>query len=101
MHFVHAQALAAAHGTTLSFGGLHSAALLVRNDRGQYDECGRQMHRLYTWGRGFHGQLGRTSSEIALYPRSVQLGFRPYSVRSSDVGVSCSDSLLDRSNPPF
>jgi hypothetical protein len=78
------QTLAIAQSTAVQFGALHSAAILLRNDDKYSDADGKPRYKLYTWGRGFYGQLGthRDSCSSVLHPRSVCLGYTPFDVCS-------------------
>ena len=78
------QTFAIAQSTAVQFGALHCAAILMRNDDKFTDGAGRSRYKLYTWGRGFYGQLGAQKAEgsSVVTPRSVCLGHSMYDVRS-------------------
>lgn len=80
-----AQTFAIAQSTALQFGNLHCAAILTRGDDCFRDQLGRTRYKLYTWGRGFHGELGKQKphdeDEAVTRPRSVCLGYSAYNVR--------------------
>lgn len=79
-----AQTFAIAQSTALQFGDLHCAAILTRGDDCFRDQLGRTRYKLYTWGRGFHGELGKQKphdeDEAVTRPRSVCLGYSAYNV---------------------
>ena len=81
------QTFAIAQSTAVQLGGLHSAAILLREDDRYSDSEGRIRYRLYTWGRGFYGQLGSHRSNqqpietSVTRPRSVCLGHGFFDVR--------------------
>jgi Regulator of chromosome condensation (RCC1) repeat len=79
------QTFAIAQSTAVQFGSLHCAAILKRNDDRYSDSEGRTRYRLYSWGRGFYGQLGthrlKEEPPCILHPRSVCLGYSVYDVR--------------------
>ena len=76
------QTQAIAQSTAVQLGSLHSAAILLRNDDKFSDADGKPRYRLYTWGRGFYGQLGthREKCSAVWRPRSVCLGYTQYDV---------------------
>ena len=64
LHFVNCQSQAAAQGTATAFGAYHSAALLIKGDSRKCSTSGKDLeHGLFTFGRGFHGQLGQVCCE--------------------------------------
>jgi E3 ubiquitin-protein ligase HERC3 len=78
LHYVNCQSAAAAQATAVACGAYHTSALLIpepSNDIGQQQLQVR--HSLYTFGRGFHGQLGAGNHESQKEPVHVSLGFRP------------------------
>lgn len=80
------QTFAIAQSTAVQFGSLHCAAILMRKDDRYSDIEGRPRYKLYTWGRGFYGQLGahRFGQQAACVPNphSVCLGYSCFDVRS-------------------
>mmetsp|Transcript_26924 Transcript_26924/g.58797 ORF Transcript_26924/g.58797 Transcript_26924/m.58797 type:complete len:634 (+) Transcript_26924:184-2085(+) len=90
LHFVNCQSAAAAQATAVACGAHHTAALLIRRDQCMDSEsnsvsgsagsgCSAKdmRHCLFTFGRGFHGQLGTTQFSDEKLPTRVSLGFRP------------------------
>jgi hypothetical protein len=60
LHFVSSQNRAAAQATALALGDYHGASLLVPGTSRVCPSTGASLeHGLYTFGRGFHGQLGQ------------------------------------------
>eukprot|EP00892_Ulva_mutabilis_P005235 jgi/Ulvmu1/3083/UM015_0123.1 len=92
-----AQTFAIAQSTALQFGNLHCAAILTRGDDCFRDQLGRTRYKLYTWGRGFHGELGKQKQHdedaAVTRPRSVCLGYSAYNETQEEeimpVSVSC------------
>ncbi|MEW5306216.1 MAG: hypothetical protein WDW38_009071 [Sanguina aurantia] len=77
LHFVTSQAAAAAQATAVACGAYHSAVLLVPSDTTSSSEGKTSsVHSLYTFGRGFHGQLGTGNFESHSSPQPTSLGFR-------------------------
>ncbi|GFR43779.1 hypothetical protein Agub_g4893 [Astrephomene gubernaculifera] len=79
LHFVNSQSVAAAQATAVSCGAYHTAALLVPAEVADDPRASASRdckHSLYTFGRGFHGQLGVGSHENSSVPRLASLGFR-------------------------
>jgi len=74
LHFVNCQSQAAAQGTATAFGAYHSAALLIAGEKRKCSTSGKDLeHGLYTFGRGFHGQLGLGSFESVGSPAHLEL----------------------------
>ncbi|GIL46666.1 hypothetical protein Vafri_3601 [Volvox africanus] len=79
LHFVNSQSVAAAQATAVSCGAYHTAALLVPAEIADDPtaiasrDC---KHSLFTFGRGFHGQLGIGTHDSSSLPRLASLGFR-------------------------
>ncbi|GMH39002.1 hypothetical protein BSKO_06900 [Bryopsis sp. KO-2023] len=76
-YFVTSQSSAAAQSTAISSGALHTSALLVPDPSREGEE---NRHYIFTFGRGFNGQLGFKSDEDGearneLAPKEVSLGF--------------------------
>ena len=60
LNFVNCQSQAAAQSTAVAFGAYHSASLLIPGDSRICPTTGKPLeHSLYSFGRGFHGQLGQ------------------------------------------
>lgn len=92
LHFVNCQSQAAAQGTALAFGSYHSASLLIKNDTRRCATTGKLLeHGLYTFGRGFHGQLGLGDYETAGTPMRLELSTDPADVVMPAV-VACGSS---------
>jgi len=74
LHFVNCQSQAAAQGTALAFGAYHSAALLIEGESRRDPATGADLeHSLYTFGRGFHGQLGLGNYDSLGRPNKLEL----------------------------
>jgi len=67
LDFMRNQSAAAAQGTAVSMGSYHSLCLFYR-DQGAMPEYG-----MHSFGRGFHGQLGRGDHEAVNTPSSVEV----------------------------
>ncbi|EFJ45476.1 hypothetical protein VOLCADRAFT_82232 [Volvox carteri f. nagariensis] len=79
LHFVNSQSVAAAQATAVSCGAYHTAALLVPAEIADDPNTSASRdckHSLFTFGRGFHGQLGIGTHESTSFPRLASLGFR-------------------------
>ncbi|PNW75480.1 hypothetical protein CHLRE_12g528350v5 [Chlamydomonas reinhardtii] len=79
LHYVNSQSVAAAQATAVSCGAYHTAALLVPAELADDTSANTSRdckHSLYTFGRGFHGQLGVGNHENSSVPRLASLGFR-------------------------
>ncbi|GBF91109.1 ultraviolet-B receptor-like [Raphidocelis subcapitata] len=70
LFFINSQSNAAAQATALSLGHTHSAALLVPNDGKDGD------HNLYTFGRGFNGELGHEDFDNSSAPKHLCIGYQ-------------------------
>uniref|UniRef100_A0A7S3R4J6 RCC1-like domain-containing protein n=1 Tax=Dunaliella tertiolecta TaxID=3047 RepID=A0A7S3R4J6_DUNTE len=79
LHYVQCQSAAAAQATSIACGAYHSAVLMLpRQVEGLSVEPHQApRHSLFTFGRGFHGQLGTESHANSKSPASVTLGFKP------------------------
>eukprot|EP00878_Enallax_costatus_P034396 GHUV01038130.1.p1 GENE.GHUV01038130.1~~GHUV01038130.1.p1 ORF type:complete len:576 (+),score=117.41 GHUV01038130.1:80-1807(+) len=73
LHFVLSQSAAAAQATAVAFGANHTAALLISKE--QDGDSGH--HSLYTFGRGWHGQLGHRDYEMQPKPKLLCIGYQP------------------------
>ncbi|KAF6264241.1 regulator of chromosome condensation 1/beta-lactamase-inhibitor protein II [Scenedesmus sp. NREL 46B-D3] len=72
LHFVLGQSAAAAQATAVAFGSNHTAALLINPSLD-----GRTGHHsLYTFGRGFYGQLGHGNYEAQATPKQLCIGYQ-------------------------
>ena len=67
LDFMRSQSAAAAQGTAVSMGSYHSLCLFY-SDEGSMPEYG-----MYSFGRGFHGQLGRGDHETMHTPSRVDV----------------------------
>ncbi|KAG2498861.1 hypothetical protein HYH03_003053 [Edaphochlamys debaryana] len=79
LHFVNSQSTAAAQATAVSCGAYHTAALLVPAEIADDPSSSLSRdckHSLYTFGRGFHGQLGVGGHDDSSMPKLASLGFR-------------------------
>lgn len=86
LHYVNSQSVAAAQATAVSCGAYHTAALLVPAELADDTSANTSRdckHSLYTFGRGFHGQLGVGNHENSSVPRLASLGFRVCTVSLS------------------
>jgi len=74
LHFLNSQSQAAAQATAISFGAYHSVSLLVEGESRKCPKLSTDLdHSLYTFGRGFHGQLGQGNFETLSCPTRVGL----------------------------
>ncbi|PNH12742.1 putative E3 ubiquitin-protein ligase [Tetrabaena socialis] len=79
LHFVNSQSVAAAQATAVSCGAYHTAALLVLAEVADDPSTSTSRdckHSLYTFGRGFHGQLGFGAHSNSSVPKLASLGYR-------------------------
>mmetsp|Transcript_8992 Transcript_8992/g.15604 ORF Transcript_8992/g.15604 Transcript_8992/m.15604 type:complete len:661 (+) Transcript_8992:155-2137(+) len=75
LQYVNCQSAAAAQATAIACGAYHTSALLIpRHSSCTNDKAPR--HSLYTFGRGFHGQLGNGGFASQELPSHVTLGFK-------------------------
>eukprot|EP00798_Chlamydomonas_sp_ICE-L_P023798 gene23798-9361_t len=69
--FVKCQSAAAAQATAVSCGAYHTSALMIpEKKKASYNGI---RHTLYSFGRGFHGQLGNTSYQDEKRPETPQV----------------------------
>ncbi|KAF8068311.1 UVR8 [Scenedesmus sp. PABB004] len=71
LNFVLAQSAAAAQATAIAFGSSHTAALLISKLDGNTGH-----HSLYTFGRGFYGQLGHGDYLPQREPKQLCIGYQ-------------------------
>lgn len=76
LHFVNCQSAAAAQATAVACGAYHTAALMIPREQEKAASSSALRHTLYTFGRGFHGQLGASDFSDCRTPSNVSLGFR-------------------------
>eukprot|EP00879_Flechtneria_rotunda_P012690 GHRR01013251.1.p1 GENE.GHRR01013251.1~~GHRR01013251.1.p1 ORF type:complete len:372 (+),score=62.04 GHRR01013251.1:2010-3125(+) len=72
LHFILGQSAAAAQATAIAFGAHHTAALLIANE----DKVTGH-HSLYTFGKGFYGQLGLGDYDNRPSPKHLCIGYQP------------------------
>eukprot|EP00775_Hariotina_reticulata_P012779 gene12779-12908_t len=73
LHFIISQSAAAAQATAVNFGANHTAALLLPTT----EKVPETHHSLYTFGRGWHGQLGHGNFDNQAKPTLLCIGYQP------------------------